>query len=53
MKTLKHLSIILLGLFGVMPTGYVCAEQEQINLYKESKFALGIGTAIVTDRHND
>lgn len=30
MKTLKHLSLIHLLLFGVMPTGYVCAEQEQI-----------------------
>ena len=43
----KHLSLILCLLFGAMPTGYVCAEQEQINLYKDSKFALGIGTAIV------
>lgn len=30
-----------------MSTGYVCAEQEKIDLYKSSKFALGIGTAIV------
>jgi hypothetical protein len=47
MKALKHLLLILLLLFGAMPTGYVCAEQEQTNLYKDSKFALGIGMAIV------
>ena len=47
MNTLKLLSSILLLLFGSMSTGYVCAEQEQIDLYKSSKLALGIGTAIV------
>jgi len=47
MNILKLSSLILVFFFGSMSTGYVCAEQEQIDLYKSSKFALGIGTAIV------
>ena len=47
MNSLKLLSLILLLFFGSMSTGHVCAEQEQIDLYKSSKLALGIGMAIV------
>ncbi|MCG6939494.1 MAG: hypothetical protein LJE83_15170 [Gammaproteobacteria bacterium] len=44
----QHLlfSITLL-LIAISSTKYVNAEQEQVELYKDSKFALGIGAAIV------
>ena len=47
MNTLKLLSLIILLFFGSLSIGHVCAEQEKIDLYKSSKLALGIGTAIV------
>lgn len=43
-----HYISFLLLMFSAALTSHARAEQQQIDLYKSSKFALGIGTAIVS-----